>query len=243
MYPIEAHFYSDDRFFKMGYPAYESKFAASKICGDKTPDYLFRKRVPQRIYDHNPNAKLIVALRDPVERMYSQYWMYRRTGRFNKSFHAFIRECFFDVVERSRYMPQISRYLTLFDKAQLKIYFTEEFYNNRQATMDDLFDFIGAKPFKIINLKDSHVGAAYKTELLRVVGSYIVKARDRAPWYWLKKPLFYTGHLINMANKKVNIKYPPLAHDIKNRYTHYFKQDINALELFMDRKVPWKGYR
>ncbi len=243
MYPVEASFYSDDRFFKKGYKAYESRFPDNIIGGDKTPDYLFLKHVPKRIYAHNPDVKLVAILRDPVNRMYSQYCMYHRTARFDESFPEFIHQCFHDVVARSRYMPQIKRYLAFFQRRQLKIYFTEEFYVNRQATMDDLFNFLGVKSHHISNLKDHHVGVGFKSELLRTLVRYINTGRDKTPWFRLRRPLYYMGHLINTLNKNQYIKYPPIDEESKARYRHLFFEDIDELELFLNRKVPWIGYR
>ena len=50
------------------------------ITGEATPSYLFDPRVPQMVADHLPTTKLIVLLRDPVERALSQYWMEVRRG-------------------------------------------------------------------------------------------------------------------------------------------------------------------
>ena len=51
-----------------------------QCCGEVTPYYLFHPEVPQRIKSQLPDVKLIVLLRDPVERALSQYFHSRRLG-------------------------------------------------------------------------------------------------------------------------------------------------------------------
>ncbi len=61
------------RFFR------NSKFC--KISFEATPYYFYHPLVPGRVHDTNPDMKLIVILRDPVDRAYSHYQMERRRKR------------------------------------------------------------------------------------------------------------------------------------------------------------------
>jgi len=47
--------------------------AVRRLTGEATPEYLFDPRVPARIHHHLPNVRLIVVLRDPRYRAYSDY--------------------------------------------------------------------------------------------------------------------------------------------------------------------------
>ena len=53
---------------------------AKQCCGEITPYYIFHPQAPQRIADLLPDARLIVLLRDPVERCLSQYFHSCRLG-------------------------------------------------------------------------------------------------------------------------------------------------------------------
>ena len=75
------------QFFSLHYARgvhwYASCFAeapAGQRCGDITPYYLFHPEAPRRIAELLPQARLIVLLRDPVERSLSQYFHSRRLG-------------------------------------------------------------------------------------------------------------------------------------------------------------------
>ena len=51
-----------------------------QICGDITPSYLYNNNAANRIYSFSPEAKIIIILRDPVERAISHYLMDVRKG-------------------------------------------------------------------------------------------------------------------------------------------------------------------
>jgi hypothetical protein len=70
----ELHFF--DRFYHMGLDWYREQMPYSlenQVTIEKTPKYLIDKQVPERVYQMNPNIKLIVVLRNPVTRAISEY--------------------------------------------------------------------------------------------------------------------------------------------------------------------------
>ena len=77
----EVHYFS--LHFGEGEAWYRNQFASAasgQRCGEVTPYYLFHPEVPQRVHALLPKARLIVLLRDPVERALSQYFHSRRLG-------------------------------------------------------------------------------------------------------------------------------------------------------------------
>lgn len=55
---------------------YEQIFQTDKlIIGEKTPSYSYLQFAMDRIYNYNPNIKLILILREPISRAFSQYNM------------------------------------------------------------------------------------------------------------------------------------------------------------------------
>ena len=77
----EVHYFS--LHFGEGEAWYRNQFASAELeqrCGEITPYYLFHPEVPQRMHALLPKARLIVLLRDPVERALSQYFHSRRLG-------------------------------------------------------------------------------------------------------------------------------------------------------------------
>ncbi|MCE2788621.1 MAG: sulfotransferase domain-containing protein [Saprospiraceae bacterium] len=69
----EFHFF-DIQYYR-GFEWYSSLFPvdATKITGEATPYYLFHPCVPERVKKHLPHVKMIVLLRNPVDRAYSHF--------------------------------------------------------------------------------------------------------------------------------------------------------------------------
>jgi len=84
----ELHYFSCESLFKNGVEFYRSLFpigTSSKLTFDASPSYLHNTRAPGRILAHNPNIKIIVLLRDPVERAYSAWNMYKKRYLSNRN--------------------------------------------------------------------------------------------------------------------------------------------------------------
>ena len=73
---------------------YHSFFPVSenKIYGEASVSYLFYKDVPKKIKDYNDNGKIIVMLRNPVDRAFSHYLMDYRLGLSSNSFDQIIEK-------------------------------------------------------------------------------------------------------------------------------------------------------
>ena len=77
----EVHYFSLN--FAAGEQWYRRQFADARheqCCGEITPYYLFHPEVPKRVHALLPKARLIVLLRDPVDRAISQYFHSCRLG-------------------------------------------------------------------------------------------------------------------------------------------------------------------
>lgn len=61
--------------------------------GEATPGYLHLPHVPRRIATTFPDAKIIMTLRDPVERAYSDWWMHHARGDDRADFDQAMRIC------------------------------------------------------------------------------------------------------------------------------------------------------
>ena len=81
--PKEVHLFDAPEYSRHWTPEqiderYRSSFAHcgdARIRGESTPIYLFYSEIPRELARYNPALKLIVLLRDPVERAVSHYYM------------------------------------------------------------------------------------------------------------------------------------------------------------------------
>jgi hypothetical protein len=147
--------------------------------GEATPYYLFHPLAAERIARHCPRVRLVVLLRDPVERALSQYFHSVRLGlehlelaealaaepqRLTNAEAALGRgerhqsHQEHSYVSRSRYGPQLERYARLFPGEQLLVLRSETFFFNPQAVTDQVWRFLGLKPHPLTTLRPANQG-------------------------------------------------------------------------------------
>ena len=139
------------------------------VTGEATPYYLFHPDVPGRVKATMPDVKLIVLLRDPVARAFSQYNHEVALGfeqlPFAEALDAeAVRIHGSDVelarvpaqvgfahrhssyVSRGLYAWQLQRWLEYFPREQIHVAFSEDFYRAPEATTAKLLKFLDVSP-------------------------------------------------------------------------------------------------
>lgn len=82
--PKEVGYFHNERNYKKGRSWYKKAFInysnplRKGLYFEATPLYLYRTKIPARIYDFNPSLKIIILLREPTNRAYSAWNMYRK---------------------------------------------------------------------------------------------------------------------------------------------------------------------
>ena len=205
----EVHFF--DQNYNSGEAWYREHFAAARAdqrCGDITPFYLFHPDVPGRIYQDIPNARLIVLLRDPVERAISQVFHAQRLGfeplpidealaaeqgrlatgdpySFQK--HSYL--------SRSHYLEQLDRYEALFPREQLLILRSEDLFSTPERVWQKLLSFLELKPMNWVgalpraNAGDGlgdRIDPALRQQLRQQLAETVAGVRSRygITWEW-----------------------------------------------------------
>ena len=165
----EVHYFS--LHFDRPLPWYESVFASARpgqVAGEITSYYLFHPAAPARIAATVPGVRLIVLLRDPVDRAISGYFHSRRHGMeplgIEEAFEAEeerTRDAERDLAEpgrrnsshqwhgyvaRSRYELQLPRYLERFPRSQVLLIRSEDLFAEPVVACRSLLDFLGLPP-------------------------------------------------------------------------------------------------
>lgn len=149
----ELNFFIHERNWARGLTWYESNFTGdAKIYGESSPDYTnypFHSGVPARMHSIIPEAKLIYMVRDPIERIISQYMHNRWSGLETRSISEALRGADGVPLEetryirRSKYYMQLEQYLEYFPIANILILSQEELFQRRQRTLQKVFQFLG----------------------------------------------------------------------------------------------------
>lgn len=138
--------------------AYKSLFSrqAAKALGDVSPDYLFYyKDSISNIKKYlSSDVKIIISLRDPVERAFSNYMHLRRERLTDYSFYQYLQaEEGFDrettwhgflLKESGLYSSAVSAYLNAFDN--VSVIFFEDFIADLPGVMKEIYTFLMVRP-------------------------------------------------------------------------------------------------
>jgi len=115
-----------------------------RAVGEVTPNYFDRPTAAQRIAQVVPDAKLFVILRDPVERAYSAYKIFRyRYGSLD--FQAACNGCK-DLKNVGRYAKHLARFYEYFPREQVRVFLYEQIRAEPQKFLRKLYEYIGVDP-------------------------------------------------------------------------------------------------
>ncbi|MBH83261.1 MAG: hypothetical protein CMP70_01125 [Flavobacteriales bacterium] len=217
---------------------YHKLFSQNKkqIIGEASVSYLFFNEVPNRIYKYNPKAKIIILLRNPIERALSHYLMDFRLGFCSENFEDIIAQPEIfpqyhqQYLELGNYFLQLKRYLNVFNENQLSIVFYDDLKSNSQKVMKHIFSFLEIEfqdlDYSIQNsfLSPSNifVSELYKFNSLRK----IVKSLFPQPFLSLVKSIFFFN------NSK-----PTFSDSIIKQLNAYYKSDIVELEKLLNKDL------
>ena len=128
-----------------------------KAIGEVSNSYLFLPSTPTAIKDKLPTVKIVMILRDPVERLYSQFLMNLKLGKIKE--RDLLKEIEADqqkqkkgwgvshlYLEVGNYYEQVKRYYDQFPSEQIKVILFDDFKKDAKGTMKDLFKFLGVDP-------------------------------------------------------------------------------------------------
>lgn len=170
----EIHFF--DFYYDYGLEWYKTKFKkkyANKIIGEASPFYLYHPQVAERVFKTLPKTKLIILLRNPVERAISHYFfckpnldfetalkqeyiVYDELNKMKNNQEYNIHDIrYYSYLSRGIYIDQIKRWRQFFPKNQMLIIFSEELFNDPQKTVDKVFKFLNVSKF-ILNSFEIH---------------------------------------------------------------------------------------
>jgi len=136
-----------DQYYERGPSWYETLFPPPEgagiyqAIGEISPQYLECDECPERIFTTVPQSKLIVMLRHPVDRAYSQYGFYVQRRNYRGSFKDFLAARP-RALERGFYSRYLERYLGYFDRTQILALIFEDAVTDILRTKKTLADFL-----------------------------------------------------------------------------------------------------
>ncbi|MES9905351.1 MAG: sulfotransferase domain-containing protein [Sedimenticola sp.] len=187
----ELHYFDTDRSFisdKLNYSSYHRLFSSKRcnqIYGEVTPSYMYLRDVPHRILEYNPEMKIIVVLRNPIERAYSHWNMQRHKGCEKLPFldavkreEVILQQSLkkqsrrFSYIDRGFYVKQLLQIWCYFDKSQTCIIKSDDLMNDRVATLNSIFNFLDVSRVNHVSLVTAN-SLSYERKMTQSERTYL----------------------------------------------------------------------
>lgn len=248
--PKELNYFNAN--YERGDHWYEQHFdvvATSKIAGEFSPNYFMSGDAVERAYRYNPDMRLLVLLRDPVDRMFSNHLHEIRKKHIPEDLS------FADAMERnpaysmqSHYKLCISRWLDVFPREQLLVLFAEDISTQPKTAFEKLALHLGISSDVDDQAlgKRSHESVSVKSEALRDTlrfgGNLARKAGVGSAVETLKSAPGISS-LLNANKKDLRTLVPSMPAETRKRLEELFQPDMEFVADLTNRPdLPWRSW-
>jgi hypothetical protein len=248
----EPHFFSVNK-YNLSLPEYEKLFSDVKneaAIGESSVTYFWHPEAALNIKKHIPECKIIIILRNPVDRLYSAFQHCKRKRLITDNFNKFVQkigiqnnsEDYFTqyiLGKNKGYADPVKLFRKQFGKENVFIGLLNELINDPLKFISDIYTFLnvdnsfkpnlrikynigGETRFNSITKSIRTVGLFLKPVLSRIFSHhFLINTRDRF-FFWL------TG---NAA--------PPMSLQQRKKLTDMFKSDILEVQSIIKKDLTY----
>jgi hypothetical protein len=210
--------------------------------GEVSPEYLLHPAAPASIARRTPDVTMLAVLRDPAERAFSDWVMYRREGDEPLSFEAALDaqderqsrgEPTGFYLAAGQYAEQVARFIDVFGRDRLHIWLYEDVSRDADTAYAEMFAAIGVDPGAPQPQRQHHnVGAVPA----RSVDRLAYAARTRLRPVTRRLPLAGARRRVSAVLDDRLVK-PSLEPETRTRLVDHFRPDIARLQDLIGRDL------
>jgi hypothetical protein len=233
---VEIDYFS--RHYEKGLSWYLAHFAGARqvqVVGEKSNTYLTSPEVPGRLRLSLPHARLIVQLRNPIERAYSHYCMHLRDGLASPDVDLYLdvaRTPTRHFVETGLYCRHLARYLEQFPREQILALLHED---------------VRAKPAAVLRSVCAHIGVDAPTApdvIARRINDREIPTVDPKirrillPLKRFSRRHQHTAWFRLLRSSLGSLpSYPLMSDATRDRLRDFYRDDVEALSSMLDRDL------
>jgi hypothetical protein len=168
----ELHFFDDEEVFAkaISYDQLHESFSPSsraRVAGESTPVYLYWRPAMERIWNYRKGMKLVILMRNPVDRAFSHWNMQRERSYETLDFldaikaeekrqreAAPLQSRRFSYVGRGLFGEQLARVFKFFPRHQVKVVRFEDLRRDFGREINSTFSFLGVEPLRNVRNKE-----------------------------------------------------------------------------------------
>lgn len=266
----EMHYFGSDlifgrQFYRRDRNAYLTEFEGwegQSCVGETSVWYLFSRRAADEIKAFNPEARIIIMLRDPTSLLYSLYHQFLCDGNeylstFEEALEAeadrgrglrIARQAYFPqgLAYRSvvRYTEQVKRYFDAFGRERVKVIIYDDFAADTAGVYHKTLDFLGVCPSRVdpsLEFRVVNGNQTVKSPVLRSilqdpwVRGTAIALRSRLP-----KPIFSMIQKAGLRLNSLNLrpeKRSEFEPDLQRSLRREFAPEVERLSELLGRDL------
>jgi sulfotransferase family protein len=213
------------------------------VRGEASPLYLSDPQAPYAIKDAVPDAKVVIALREPVARTYSAYLQQIRYGE-DRTLVSVISDEINNghasnglpsaIVGRSFYADGVERYLSLFG-SDVFVMFFEDLAREPRAVLRALFAFVGVD-VSVADRVSIEVSNPFSVPRNALSGRLLRSPRAR----WVGRAVVPVAHRYRFSSMLLKpARKPPIDEKARTMLAELFEPDNERLRMAVGRSLPW----
>lgn len=231
---------------------------ANQILGDACPSYLYTYedtiKTIRQLYspDALEKLKIIIVVREPLSRAYSQFYTFKRKVEEPLTFEEAMQEStvkqrmqdnwniFYDYLGFGMYSKQVEAFQQAFGKDRVLVLLFEEIQADMQKACRDIYRFLGVDPDFTVDDSLKHNSVTGEPRLKWVVAGLFSKNRlKKMIAALIPKPLRMIIIYIIIVPL---LKRKAMDEDMRKQLSSYFHEDILKLEELIERDLSsWRN--
>jgi hypothetical protein len=232
---------------------YESHYKGvrdERMIGEVSPSYVYYSDVSERILAELGRIKIVIILRNPIQKAYSQYMHVVRDNLETLALYDALmaegermRSGWSDIwlyAESSLYVRRVKKYISVFDARNVRIVIFDDLVETPQEVTRDLYEFLGVDPN--FPCRTERIYNRTGVPKSRSIANFL--ARPNSMKDMLKKILPERLRIpMRLCLLSLNTGKKPQMDTISLRYlVEYFWDDVAELEKLLGRKLGWMEF-
>lgn len=241
--PEGKDLYFFDRFYDKGVDWYHSQFETAEqnaVFGDFSHDYILSDTALQRIKEYNPDAGIMIVMRDPYSRTESGINFLNRNGYgYSRGIDAV--EAHSELINGSLYGENLERVFRVFDEQQVLLLSYEDLQNDPEAFVEPVFPFLNIEKVEGLAIQEriNERAVPRSTAAAGLVKFLALKARAFGLHRLVGK--IKLNPLVLKVLYKESAEGFRLGDSDKQYLSAYFEKDIDKLEAITGKNFAhWR---
>lgn len=241
-------FSSEDRYLAL----FDGAGQARRI-GEASPSYLRSKVAATRIHEFDPDARIIIMIRNPIEHVPSAHLQLVNVGSediidLEAALNAIPERyqgrkltpnskypCHFDYLDGATFSYQIQRYQNLFPAEAIHIIVQDDYRKDAARVLRDTFQFLGVDPDVVVDQEPKNVSrnvSSLDLKFKQLAGrqKWLHKLRRSAPPFAINA---YRWITTRVSSRPAGLG--TLSPAVRARLTEHFRPEIETLSQMLGR--------